>query len=138
MKKVWKFGCRWNEEGFPESITKAVFKNCGVVFAYTYQVFDMNEGDLVIVADGQTVIAIGQAITPPAILCKFDWTETQKKSGLNEYLNDSRIIGCKVKYHWLEEQEKFPYCKQGKFLHASKIEQEVNNLFATLAAKGRM
>ena len=134
-RKVWKFGCRWNEQGFPESETREVFKNFEIAFAYTYQVLDLKEGDLVAIADGQLVVAIGEAVSPPAPLDMFYWNDEQKNGSLGKYLGDGKVIGCRVKYHWLTLDKCFHYMKRGQFFHASSIELKVNSLFEELESK---
>ena len=49
LKRVWKFGCRWDEIGAPQaSIADSMFKKYGVAFAYSHAVLDMRQGDLIV------------------------------------------------------------------------------------------
>ncbi len=129
MRNVWKFGTRWSDKGsVGTSIFREVFYPNGLIFATTRRCLDICEGDLFAVADGYSVIAIAEAITPGCCVTKLrkeNYTPTA-----SEYLQDSGIYGCRVKYYLLDEEDSFPYCKMGKFYHAGEdVSRKVNELY---------
>ena len=130
LKRVWKFGCRWDETGTPQaSIADSMFKKYGVAFAYSHAVLDMRQGDLIVLAEGNTIIAIGEALTPPAEISKLYVPHSESDDVWKEFSDSVNIFGCKVKYYWLPVDKQFSYAKRGRFFHAKQIEQKVNDLF---------
>ena len=128
LKRVWKFGCRWDETGTPQaSIADSMFKKYGVAFAYSHAVLDMRQGDLIVLAEGNTIIAIGEALTPPAEISKLYVPHADDE--WKKFSDSVNIFGCKVKYYWLPVDKQFSYAKRGRFFHAKQIEQKVNDLF---------
>lgn len=133
-RKVWKFGCRWDDTGIPQaSIADSVFKRYNIVFAYTHAVLDMQKGDLIVLADGNTIIALGEALTPPAEISKLN-IQAVSLNDQEKYFNRVNVIGCSVNYYWLDADQQFEYSKQGRFIHAVQIESHVNELFRKMQA----
>ena len=128
-RTVWKFGCRWNETGTPDDDTKIVFRNCNVAFTVTDKALGIYEGDLIAVADGFKIIAIGMAMTLPASLADFKWS-AREHALLDYYMKDDPAA-CRVKYYWLEENEQIYYPKQGRFccVNDRDIQLQVNELY---------
>ena len=130
---VWKFGCRWNESGLPDADTKEVFRLCNVAFAVSDHVLEIREGDLIAVADGFRVIAIGLAMSLPSSLSDFKWS-AREHALLDDYMDDEPTA-CRVKYYWLDESEQFTYEKQGRFCRANEIRLQANELFERKSKK---
>lgn len=127
MKNVWRFGSRWDETGRKgTSIFNDVFLKFNVAFAYTHDCLKMREGDLIAFSDGFDVIAIGKAISPPAILDKFD---INFDSEHEIDFTDNNITGCRVEIICLVEDDCFRYKKIGKFSAAYQIQEKINMLW---------
>ena len=129
MRNCWKIGTRWDDYGKAgTSIFKNVFLPGGVVFATSQRCLEVAEGDLFAVADGYTVIAIAEALTPGLNVTKL--RADNYPESVKEYLGDSDIFGCKVKFYILDENDTFEYKKMGKFYHAGEwVTDKVNKLF---------
>ena len=129
-RKVWKIGCRWSENGAWNTSIFALFKNRGVVFADTPELLKMKVGDLVAVADGFDVIAIGEVLLPPAQMKEVRHFNQVTDEEWREYFVRDTIHGCAIKrFYKLQENDKFQYPARGMFRHASNIEEKVNSLF---------
>lgn len=129
MRKVWKFGTRWSDYGTAgTSIFKNVFLPNGLIFATTPRCLEICEGDLFAVADGYSVIAIAEATTPGCNITKLRAKNYSQEA--QDYLKDSSIYGCRVKYYLLDEGDSFQYKKMGKFyLAGSEPSRRVNELY---------
>ena len=135
MRKVWKFGCRWSEDGDPETkIADSIFKKYNVAFANTNAVLDVTPGDLVAIGDGHNIIAIGEVVSPPGQINQFGISFADAET--KDYLDAGNVCGCKVRYFWLESA-KFAYGKSGRFFHATGIEEHVNELFNKISMEWR-
>ncbi len=130
-KTVWKFGCRWDDTGAPQASIAPIFLNYGIVFAYTHAVLDMNEGDLIMLADGENVIAIGEALTPPAEISKLKLTVKPTQDIYDQFFDRVNIYGGRVKYYQLGNKS-FTYKKRSRFCRMSPngvYKKRVNDLF---------
>ncbi len=133
-KRVWKFGSRWSDWGDPDTkIADSVFYRYNVAFANTHAVLDARPGDLIALADGYTIVAIGEIVSPSKEIehMGIAFSKDEQKKYFND--DDSKVCGCIVKYYWLNKEQQFSYSKMGQFFHASKIERHVNDLFEKLA-----
>ena len=146
MKTVWKIGCRWSDRGNPNTeIAESVFFKKGIAFANTHAVLDARAGHLIALADGNTIIAIGEISETPKRIedlgIAFEVIKERERFR-NDYLapleandNQSNICGFFVQYFILDEKDRFQYNKAGRFFHATGIEQRVNDLFDKLHNK---
>lgn len=139
MRKVWKVGSRWSDWGDPNArIANSVFQRYNIAFSNTHAVLDTRPGHLIALADGYTIVAIGEILSPakPIEELGIIFEESDREKFFNDVPvqfeandNDSNICGCIVRYHWLGEDDRFSYCKAGRFFHASGIEKQVNDIF---------
>ena len=146
MKTVWKVGCRWSDWGDPNTeIADSVFFRYGIAFANTHAVLDARAGHLIALANGYTIVAIGEIIGTPQrieklniVLSKEDRIKFFNDDPVQYEANDdgSNVCGCHVQYYILDEKDRFQYNKAGRFFHATGIEQRVNDLFDKLS-RGR-
>ena len=127
-KPVWKFGCRWNDQGTPDPHTKKLFKKYQVAFVYTSDVKQISKGDYLVLMDGLTSIAIGIVTSSPASLVELTWSDNERNGELKDYIDDSNVFGCRVQYFWLDEAERFSYEKLGMFCNAIQVTSKVNDL----------
>ena len=129
MRRCWKVGTRWDEFGKQgTSIFESVFLPSGLIFATTDKCLQISEGDLFAVADGYTVIAIAEALTPGFIFSKL--RSDNYSPVASDYVGDSSIFGCKVRFYILNTKDAFKYKKRGKFCQAGDVVTKiVNNLF---------
>ena len=142
MRKVWKIGSRWSEWGDPNTkITNSIFYRYNIVFANTHAVLDTRPGHLIALADGYTIVAIGEILSPAQQIEKLGivFKDDDRIKFFNDATipfeandNDSNVCGCIVRFHWLNEKDRFAYNKAGRFFHASSIEAQVNDLFDKL------
>lgn len=130
MRNVWKIGTRWSERGTAgTSIFKKVFFPNGLAFTTSKRCLEICEGDLFAVADGYSVVALAEAITPGCNVTKLRLENYSDEA--KSYLKDPNIYGCRVKYYLLDEEDSFPYPKMGMFFHAgSEVSRKVNELYA--------
>ena len=145
MSRVWKVGSRWSECGDPRTSVVDVFKHYNVVFTYTKQTLDVAPDDLVALADGYDIIALGKIISNPLKIKEMDiaFSEEDKKKPFY----DDAVCGCRVQflcwldrktnlYYWSNHetaQGPIKYKKRGQFCHAPAIEKDVNLLFKKYA-----
>lgn len=127
-KRVWKFGSRWSENGTYDScIADTVFNRYNIAFSYTHAVLDANAGDLIALANGWTIVAIGEILSQPDEIKNLSIKPTPQDQ--KNYFDDENVCGCIVHYHWLSPADRFEYCRRGKFCHAPQIADRVNSLF---------
>ena len=83
MNRVWKVASRWSETGTPESSILDIFRRHNVVFVGKFQdrFRHITEGDLIVISDGRTVVAMGLAMTLPQPITELgiDFTEEDKE-----------------------------------------------------------
>lgn len=127
-RKVWKFGSRWSDNGTYDScIADTVFYRYNIAFAYTHAVLDANAGDLIALANGWTIVAIGEILSKPDEIKNLSIKPTSQDQ--KNYFDDENVCGCIVHYHWLSNEDRFEYCRTGRFCHAPLIADHVNFLF---------
>lgn len=139
MRTVWKVGSRWSDWGDPNTrIADSVFQRYSIAFANTHAVLDTRPGHLVALADGYTIVAIGEILSPakPIEELNIVLEEPDRKKFFNDVSvpfeandNNSNVCGCIVRYHWLKKEDQFTYSKAGRFFHATGIEARVNEIF---------
>ena len=144
-RKVWKFGCRWSDNGDPNTaIANSLFFKKSIAFANTHTVLDTRAGQLIALANGYTVVAIGEIVGAPQRLEKLNIVLSAEDR--IKYFNDepdqygedddtSNVCGCYVRYYILDEKDRFQYKKIGRFFHATGIEERINELFDKLSNK---
>ncbi len=131
-RTVWKFGSRWSDWGDPNSkIADSVFSRYNIAFANTHAVLDARPGDLIALADGYQIVAIGEILSLPQEVEHIDIVVSNEDR--KKYFDDGNVCGCIIRYHWLKAEQQFFYSKAGRFFHASGIEDQVNKLFGKLS-----
>lgn len=131
LKRCWKFGTRWSDNGRPDScIIDTVFIPNKIAFAYTDAPKQICEGDLIVFADGYRIIAIGKATTPGVCLQQLD-RDSFERSECLEFMEDEEIHGCRAKIISLNEDDTFDFKKQGRFYQIQDIDvrRRVNSLW---------
>ena len=130
MSTVWKIGSRWSEWGDPKTKIFSIFEQYNIAFAYTNAVLDVHPRDLIAVADGVDIIAIGEVLSPPCKMLEMNIAFSEEHRG---YF-DENVCGFFVHYHWLSEDQRFEYKKRCRFCHATSIEEKVNKMYDEMKA----
>ena len=130
MRKVWKIGSRWDDNGAPgTSILDSIFIPNGLVFATTTLCLEIQEGDLFAVADGYKIVAIAEALTPGFRMDRLNAALHPNPTVFENYLFADNY-GCKVRIFKLDENDIFEYAKMGKLIVAGdNVSQKVNGFF---------
>ena len=140
---VWKVGCRWDEDGSPEANIAQDFERYNVAFVYTEAFFNAQPGDLVVIGDGEKIIAIGIILSPVKRIDKLDIAMTEEEKKRFNY-GDDNCCGSIVRYHWFKDysllkdeslkkrMEEFIYQRRGRFCQVHSIEDETNRMFIEL------
>ncbi len=128
MRKVWKIGSRWDDNGAPgTSILDSIFIPNGIVFASTTLCLEIMEGDLFAVADGYKVVAIAEALSPAFRMDRLN--PMLHPNNLRDYM-DPNCYGCKVRFDKLDARLQFDYKKMGKLVAMRGAQAEkVNKIF---------
>ena len=118
---VWKIGSRWDESGNPDKSILDIFLKYNIVFAgkstnYIENVVEI--GDLIAVADGLTIKAVGRVLEKPRYFKQENKEYFEKKipENLEKELKsygikypDEHVIALPLKLHKLEKDEYFKY-----------------------------
>lgn len=109
LARVWKVGSRWSLHGSPESSILDIFEHHHVVFVGSYQdrFSHISEGDLMLVSDGKTVVAMGAVTTPPQSLEALAIPFTDEELARFDF--EPSVIGCKIDFVALREEDREPY-----------------------------
>ncbi len=135
---VWKFSSRWSDTGTPESSILSIFRKYAIVFAYNIKPdgqssFNIEqkvkEGDLIAIADGFNIVAIGKALSNAKAIDGFIEPYFEQDI-IKNYCGDPDVIAVKIKLIDLSEKDRFYYQKMGRFhaLHNEK-NNKVNKLW---------
>ncbi len=123
---VWKISSRWDENGGREASILWLFKELKFVFAYTYDSKikeRVKSGDLVAIADGRTVVAIGRAIKDPCLIIDFD------EEALSKYDDGNDVYGFEVDLVELLPEENFHYTRSTFHVVQSEFRNKVIDLY---------
>lgn len=114
LRRVWKVGSRWSQHGTPESSILDLFQHHRVVFVGSCQdrFAQVSEGDLMLVSDGTTVVAMGAVTTPPQSLESLAIPFTPEE--LERFDFEPSVMGCKIDFIELREADREPY-RMGTF-----------------------
>lgn len=134
---VWKFSSRWSADGNVDSSVLQIFRKYGIVFVYNIKPDDVSslgienkvkESDLIAIADGFNIVAIGKALSNAKSIGNF--VQAHFEDDIKKYCSDDNVIAVKVKFVDLSEKDKFYYQKMGRFhgLHDEENEK-VNKLW---------
>ena len=142
MRDVWKVGSRWSENGAQESTIADIFERYNVVFSYTEAFLDTRPGDLVAIADGERVIAVGIILSPAMSVNQLNIAFSDEDKERVDF-SDRNVRGCIVRYHWFKDYSWLPdntlkkslrdfSCTRKRFFHAWAIEKPANDVFFEL------
>ncbi len=131
MNRVWKVASRWSYTGTPESSILDVFRRNNVVFVGKEQdrFRQIVEGDLIVISDAKTIMAMGLATTLPLPITKLgiDFSEEDKEQ---DWFNAS-VIGCRVSYTDLSEAER-PHYRVSAFHAVNERADEFRQIYRGL------
>jgi hypothetical protein len=98
MNSVWKVASRWSETGHAESSILDIFRRHNVVFVGKSQdrFRQIAEGDLIVISDAKTVVAMGLATTPPQPVTDLGIEFTE--DDLRRFDFDDYVFGCRVSF----------------------------------------
>lgn len=105
---VWKIGSGWDSNGAAEATILNLFKELRFVFAYTNDSKikeRVKRGDLVAIAYGTTVVAIGRAIKDPCPIILFN------EDRLALYDDGNDVHGFEIDWNELLPEERFHYTR---------------------------
>lgn len=119
-KHVFKIGTRFGKV----NVYKA-FKNNSIVFIGGYEekywancMRDIHEDDIVLVSNGYTIVAVAEVRTPAADIHCFNLIDDSFLKDLDD--DGITILGCKVDFYPLDEQDCFTYEHQGRVCKVQK------------------
>ena len=115
MSQVWKVGSRWGETGHKDSSILDIFRRHNVVFVGVEQgrFKKIQEGDLIGIADGLKIVAVGMATSVPQPITELGIPFSEDDKRAFDY--EDQVIGCKVSYADIPNQEEWVRCPPGAF-----------------------
>ena len=139
--EIYKIASRWNKEGDPNYSILKFFLKYDICFAYPKdddkkKYFEnVKEGDLVVIADGVKIVALGKTLTYahplPDLNGNFDSEDTERYTKIGVNFQDSNIMGMKVNIIKLKDENVFKcHYKTGRFCEVQDEEQKIENLWA--------
>lgn len=131
MNRVWKVASRWSETGTPESSILDIFRRHNVVFVGKCQHLfrHITEGDLIVISDGRTIVAMGLAMTLPQPITELgiDFTEEDTK----RFDFDDYVLGCRVSFTDLSGAEQ-PHYRPSTFHSVNERADEFREIYRCL------
>ena len=131
MPRVWKVASRWSETGTPESSILDVFRRHNVVFVGKFQdrFLQIAEGDLIVISDGRTVVAMGLAMSLPQPITKLgiDFKDDE----LKRFDFDEDVLGCRLSFTDLSETEQ-PHYRPSTFHGVNERADEFREIYRGL------
>ena len=131
MSQVWKVGSRWSETGTKDSSVLDIFRKYSVVFVgvRTKMFNEIQEGDLIGIADGRKIVAVGNATTPPKPITEMGIGFS--KEDIARFDCEEWVYGCRVSFTDIPE-ENWVKCPPGAFRRFQSRAPELGRVYADL------
>ncbi len=96
LRHVWKVASRWSEDGNTGSSVLDLFRDHKVAFVgRTPEKFSQIEvGDLLVISDGLTVVAMGTALSKPAAITSLPVFFSEVEQERFHY--EDWVLGCQI------------------------------------------
>lgn len=132
MSHVWKVGSRWSETGHKDSSILDIFRRHNVVFVGSEQdrFKKIQEGDLIGIADGLKIVGVGRATSSPKPITQMGISFSEEDCQSFDY--DDRVIGCKVSYTDIPNQQDWVPCPPGAFRRFQARAKELQAIYDKL------
>ena len=117
--RCWKIGSRWHKYGDKKSSILDVFLANSIVFVKEENtkgrmMSGVKVGDIIAIADGQTIVASAEAIAAPDYLAKFSLNLTSAQANIFEY-NAEKDVTIAVPVKIRKNNLNIPYTGPGAF-----------------------
>ncbi|MGC4013107.1 MAG: DUF262 domain-containing HNH endonuclease family protein [Luteolibacter sp.] len=109
VPRVWKVASRWSEDGSPDSSVLDLFREHKVVFVgrVPERFAQVAIGDLIVVSNGTTVVAMGAVVSEPAPVTSLGIPFSPPELARFHY--EDWVLGCRVDWVDLQEQDFVSY-----------------------------
>lgn len=113
MSRVWKVGSRWSDTGHQESTILDIFRRYNVVFVgvRTKMFNEIQEGDLIGIADGRKIVAAGKAQSVPKPITELNIIFSEEDKNKFDY--EEWVVGCRVSFTDIPNKENWVICPPG-------------------------
>lgn len=133
LRHVWKVASRWSEDGNTGSSVLDLFRDHKVAFVgRTPEKFSRIEvGDLLVISDGLTVVAMGTALSKPSAITSLPVFFSKAEQERFDY--EDWVLGCQIS--WVDLLEKdFVHYRQGAFHQVHEKAEHYRMLYRTYTA----
>lgn len=131
MNRVWKVASRWSEKGHAESSILDIFRRHNVVFVGKFQdrFRQIAEGDLIVISDAKTVVAMGLATTPAQPVTDLGIEFTEEDLGRFDF--DDYVLGCRLSFTDLSVDDQ-PHYRTSTFHAVIERAEEFREIYRGL------
>ena len=132
MSRVWKVGSRWSDTGHQESTILDIFRRYNVVFVgvRTKMFNEIQEGDLIGIADGRKIVAAGKAQSAPKPITELNIIFSEEDKRKFDY--EEWVVGCRVSFTDIPNKENWVICPPGAIRRFQARAPELEAVYSNL------
>ncbi len=139
--RVWKVGSRWSEWGDPNTSVKDIFVNNNIFFVGSKAARDrvskeVKIGDIVALADGIRIVAIGLVESSPRNLSHYNINDKIEHlhNDIRETLSEGWAMAVRTRFYPLSKEDQFEYTHR-EFIEvvSEDYKKKVINLYGKYA-----